>query len=333
MDPVTMIIAGLLALAAVGAGVFALAGPAAPANGGAAPSAKAQKRIDSLSVEKKAAAKSGVDATDKRRAKVAETLKALDAKAKNAKPRLTIANRIAQAGLELPVGTFWLYAAGCGVAFAGLSVLQGFGLLVALGAGAAGAFGLPLWVLGFLRNRRQKKFQTEFANAIDVIVRGVKSGLPLNDCLRIIGQEASEPVGGEFRAIIEGLRVGLTLEEALKKMYNRMPIPEVNFFMIVLSIQSKTGGNLSEALGNLAGVLRDRKRMKGKIRALSSEAKASAGIIGSLPPAVMTLVYMSTPDYMTVLFTDRMGHMMLAGGAVWMSIGVLVMRQMINFKY
>jgi len=211
--------------------------------------------------------------------------------------------------------------------------MQGMSPLIALGGAAAGAFGLPLWVLSFLKNRRQTQFQTEFANAIDVIVRGVKSGLPLNDCLRIIGQEAAEPVAGEFRAITEGLRVGLTLEEALKKMYERMPVAEVNFFMIVLSIQSKTGGNLSEALGNLAGVLRDRKRMKGKIKALSSEAKASAGIIGSLPPAVMLLVYMSTPDYITVLFTDRMGHMMLAGGALWMSIGVFVMRQMINFKY
>lgn len=326
MEPATLVLAGLLALAALGAGVFAFAG--GPAGG------VSQKRLDGLSPGKtQAAVKGASDATDKRRAKVAETLKALDAKAKNSKPKLTYASRIAQAGLEISVQNFWIYSAVAGAAAGGLLLMQGMSPLIALGGAAAGAFGLPLWVLSFLKNRRQTQFQTEFANAIDVIVRGVKSGLPLNDCLRIIGQEAAEPVAGEFRAITEGLRVGLTLEEALKKMYERMPVAEVNFFMIVLSIQSKTGGNLSEALGNLAGVLRDRKRMKGKIKALSSEAKASAGIIGSLPPAVMLLVYMSTPDYITVLFTDRMGHMMLAGGALWMSIGVFVMRQMINFKY
>jgi len=183
-----------------------------------------------------------------------------------------------------------------------------------------------------MKGRREKAFTAEFANAIDVIVRSVKSGLPTNEALRIVAREVPDPVGMEFNRLCEGLKVGVTLEQGCKKMFESMPTPEVSFFGIVMTIQQKSGGNLSEALGNLSGVLRDRKRLEGKIKAMSSEAKASAAIIGSLPPGVMGIVYLTTPDYISLLFTEHMGNLMLAGCALWMGTGIFVMRKMINFK-
>jgi tight adherence protein B len=168
---------------------------------------------------------------------------------------------------------------------------------------------------------------------VDVIVRGVKAGLPLLDCMKIVAAEAEEPIRTEFKAILDTQAVGMPLGEACGKLYERTPIPEANFFGIVVGIQQKAGGNLSEALGNLSRVLRDRKKMKAKVRAMSQEAKASAAIIGSLPVAVMTLVYLTSPGYISVLFTESLGHLMLAGSAVWMMMGVLVMRKMINFDF
>jgi tight adherence protein B len=164
-------------------------------------------------------------------------------------------------------------------------------------------------------------------------VRSVKSGLPTSDALKIVSREFRDPVGGEFKRLVESMKLGVTLEQALKRMYENMPTTEVSFFAIVMTIQQKSGGNLSEALGNLAAVLRDRKRLQGKIRAMSSEAKASAMIIGALPPGVMGLVYVTTPAYMSLLFTERAGNLMLAGCVVWMGLGIFVMKKMINFKH
>ena len=166
-----------------------------------------------------------------------------------------------------------------------------------------------------------------------MIVRGVKSGLPVNDCLKLIATESPEPIRSEFQGIVEGQRVGVTLEQGLEKIYERMPLPEVNFFQIVLAIQQKTGGNLSEALSNLSKVLRERKKMRAKIQAMSQEAKASAGIIGSLPPGVMLMIYFVSPEYMNVLFTTTAGNIIIVAGLLWMSIGVLVMKKMIDFKF
>ena len=170
-------------------------------------------------------------------------------------------------------------------------------------------------------------------DAVDVIVRGIKAGLPLHDCIKMITLEAPEPLKSEFRMIMETQAIGMPLGEACAKLYERTPLPEANFFGIVVAIQQKSGGNLSEALGNLSKVLRDRKKMKAKIQAMSQEAKASAGIIGALPIAVMTLVYLTSPQYISLLFTNSMGHLMLAGSAIWMVIGVLVMKKMINFDF
>jgi len=166
-----------------------------------------------------------------------------------------------------------------------------------------------------------------------VIVRGVKSGLPLNQCLRIISAESPEPLRTEFQNLCDSQAMGVPLEQSMQRMYDRMPLPEVNFFSIVLVIQQKTGGNLSESLGNLSSVLRSRKLMTEKVKALSAEAKASAMIIGALPIIVMGLVYFTRPQYISVLFTDPMGHLILLGAAVMMSMGIFIMHKMVNFKF
>ena len=198
--------------------------------------------------------------------------------------------------------------------------LVGGGVLAAAGAAFAGGFGVPRWLLAFLKKRRENKFLHNFPDAVDVIVRGVKAGLPLGDCLRIIANESPEPVKGEFRTIVEAQTVGISMGDACAKLYERMPLPEANFFGIVVSIQQRAGGNLSEALGNLSRVLRDRKKMKAKIQAMSMEAKASAVIIAALPFAVMILVYISSPNYIELLWTHPTGRLMMACCAAWMSM-------------
>ncbi|MBW8857081.1 MAG: type II secretion system F family protein, partial [Bradyrhizobium sp.] len=202
-------------------------------------------------------------------------------------------------------------------------------------AGMAFGFGLsvPRWVLGYLKKKREKAFLKALPDAVDVIVRGIKAGLPLFESIKVVAADAPEPLKSEFLAIIETQTIGMPLGEACARLYDRMPVPEANFFGIVIAIQQKSGGNLSEALGNLSKVLRDRKKMAEKIQAMSMEAKASAAIIGSLPPVVMALVWITTPDYITLLWTTPMGQFMLLGCVCWMTIGVLVMKKMINFDF
>jgi tight adherence protein B len=272
------------------------------------------------------------EATDKRRKQVQETLKTLEQK-QQAQLKITLRTRIERAGLQLTPRNFYMLSATAGLSLLAILLLSGFSIFVALAAGFVGALGLPRWILNFLIKRRQKAFLEEFANAIDVIVRGVKSGLPINDCMRIISNEAAEPVRTEFRDLVEGQKVGVSLDQGLLKVYERMPLAEVNFFQIVLAIQQKSGGNLAEALSNLSKVLRDRKKMRAKIQAVSQEAKSSAAIIGALPPGVMGVLYLTAPDYLMPLLTTRPGNMIIVGGLIWMTIGVLVMRKMINFNF
>jgi tight adherence protein B len=192
---------------------------------------------------------------------------------------------------------------------------------------------LPRWILSFLKRRREAKFLEHFPDSVDIIVRGIKAGLPLADSLKVIVNDSPEPIRSEVRQIVELQIVGMPLGEACGKLYERIPLPEANFFAIVVSIQQKAGGNLSEALGNLSRVLRDRKRMKAKITAMSTEAKASAAIIGALPIVVMTAVYVTSPAYISLLWTEPFGRIMLGASVLWMSLGVLVMRKMINFDF
>jgi tight adherence protein B len=293
---------------------------------------QAEKRRATVTRNAPAARSTGRTQQKSRREQVEETLKELDVKSKNSKnPPLQI--RIAQAGLEWSKQKFLAMAAGCGIAALLVTLVSGMGLLAALAMGFAAGCGMPLWLLSYLKKRREKKFLEAFPDAVDIIVRGIKAGLPLLDSLKVIAIEASEPVKSEFRAIVETQTVGIPLGDACARLFERMPLAEANFFGIVISIQQKAGGNLSEALSNLSRVLRERKKMKAKIQAMSMEAKASATIIGSLPIAVGLLVYLTSPDYISLLWTTDLGRMMIAGCAVWMSMGIFVMKQMINFDF
>ena len=234
-----------------------------------------------------------------------------------------------QSSNAVPVKIQVLVEAGPEVAPNGL----GGALMASIGLAFAAGFGIPRWMLNYLKKRREKKFLKALPDAVDVIVRGIKAGLPLFDSIKVVAADAPEPLRSEFNAIIETQAIGMPLGEACSRLFERMPLPEANFFGIVIAIQQKSGGNLSEALGNLSKVLRDRKKMAEKIQAMSMEAKASAGIIGSLPPIVMLLVYLSTPDYISLLWTHPTGQLMLVGCAVWMTCGILVMKKMINFDF
>ena len=267
-----------------------------------------------------------------RREQVEETLKELDDRQKKSKKQ-TLSTKLSQAGLDWSKERYLITSGVLGLVAFIVGFLADAGLLVALAIGFAAAFGLPMWLLSFLKKRRENSFLNAFPDAVDVIVRGIKTGLPLGDCMKVIAAEAQDPVKSEFRSIMETQNVGLPLGDACAKLYERIPLPEANFFGIVITIQQKSGGNLSEALGNLSRVLRDRKKMKAKIQAVSMEAKASASIIAALPIAVMTLVWLTSPEYIELLFTAQLGRLMLAGSAMWMFIGVMVMRKMINFDF
>lgn len=302
--------------------------------GGDDSGAQAVKRAQTFTKPTGQAARKAAQAANTPEARRKQILTQLqDAERRERKARMTMAAKLKQAGLSTTMKTFIIVSVVLGVTAFGLALLFGLNIFIALGLGVVFGFGFPRWVVGFLGKRRMKKFSAEFANAVDVIVRGIKSGLPVHDCFKIIGRESPAPLGPEFQKLVEGLGVGLTLSQALDKMFERMPTPELRFFTIVIAIQQKTGGNLAEALGNLSTVLRARRMMGEKIKALSSEATASAGIIGSLPPVVMTLVMITTPAYMMLLFTDARGQFMLLGSAVWMTLGILMMKKMISFKF
>lgn len=296
---------------------------------------RAEQRLKEISVDEIQAKRGGrktADSATSRRQQVEDSLKQLEARQKNAKnPPIEI--RLQQAGLSITKKQFYMFSAAAGLMSFLLMYVSGMGLMLAIPSILAGGFGIPRWVIGYLKKKRENKFTLELPNAIDVIVRGVKAGLPIGDCIRIIANETSEPVRGEFRQIAEGQSVGMSLSDSAAKMYERVPLPEANFFGIVLAIQQQAGGNLSEALGNLSRVLRERKKMSQKIKAMSMEAKASAAIIASLPFAVMMLVYLTSPGYIELLWTTPTGRVLMAGSAVWMTMGVLVMKKMINFDF
>ena len=302
--------------------------------GGGDSSEAAVKRAQSFGVPKQsnaAAKKAAANTPEARRKQIVDQLQ--EAERLDRKARLSMAAKLKQAGLSTTVKTFWIISGVLGVIAFLVPLLFSLNILICLGVGLVFGLGLPRWVVGFLGKGRRKKFSSHFADAVDVIVRGIKSGLPVHDCFKIIARESPAPLGPEFQMLVEGLGVGLTLQQALDKMYERMPTPELKFFAIVIGIQQKTGGNLAEALGNLSTVLRARKMMGEKIKALSSEATASAGIIGSLPPAVMILVSITTPAYMSKLFTEPRGQFMLLIAVMMMALGVFVMKRMISFKF
>src|SRR5512139_1226925 len=293
---------------------------------------KAESRRASVARAEPTSARQAEKSQRSRREQVEGTLKDLEARRQKEKS-VPLTVRLTQAGLDWTPQKFWMMSGVLAGACFLVALFVGGGLPGAAGLAFAAGLGLPRWALSYLKKRRESKFLAALPDAVDVIVRGIKAGLPLFESIKVVAADAPEPLKSEFLAIIETQTIGMPLGEACGRLYERMPVPEANFFGIVVAIQQKSGGNLSEALGNLSKVLRDRKKMKEKIQAMSMEAKASAGIIGSLPPIVMVLVYLTTPDYISLLWTDQMGQLMLVGCVIWMSIGVMVMKKMINFDF
>ncbi|MGL5165629.1 MAG: type II secretion system F family protein [Afipia sp.] len=292
---------------------------------------QAEKRRASFTTAEPAL-RGGDDRMRVRRVQVEESMKDLERRLAETQ-KLSVETRIAQAGLSWTKQQFLVGSSIMGGAVLIVAFLGGVALLPAIGFAAATGFGLPRWVLSFLKKRREAKFLDALPDAVDVIVRGIKAGLPLFDSIKVVAADAPEPLRSEFNAIIETQTIGMPLGDACQRLYERMPLPEANFFGIVIAIQTKSGGNLSEALGNLSKVLRDRRKMAAKIQAMSMEAKASAGIIGALPPIVMIMVYIMTPEYISLLWTHPTGRLMLAGCVLWMGAGIMVMKKMINFDF
>ena len=315
----------LLALMALGGVGYAVAG-------GDSSQAKAVKRVAAMGVQTKVekSRRNTQDVAVNRRKQILTTMK--NEERAQRKQSLTLEARLRQAGLNTSLRTFWIMSAVLAAVVMAIALIVSHNPLIAMGLGFGAGLGLPRWVVGVLAKRRFKKFTEEFPNATDIIVRGIKSGLPVNDCLKIIAKESPAPLNDEFNRVVENMGMGLSTDQAMEKLYARMPTAEVRFFAIVLAIQQKTGGNLAEALGNLSAVLRARKLMVEKVKALSGEAVASAGIIGVLPPGVMLLVTVTSPKYMMPLFTTSGGHMALGISAGLMGTGIFVMRRMINFK-
>ena len=274
------------------------------------------------------------DDSSARRKQIESSLEELEKTQKNkAKQKKSLRSKLIQANKKMSAQTFTVISAVLGIVFAAIPLVLHVNPLVAIGVGFVMGFGMPRWILNMIIKKRQAKFTSNFSDSMDIIVRGVRTGLPLGDCLRMIAHEAPEPIRGEFQRLVEAESVGVPLSVCIERMYERMPLSEVNFFGTVLSIQRSTGGNLGESLNNLSKVLRERKLLREKIKALSAEAKTSAIIIGVLPPGVMIMVSISAPDYMTELYTTPTGHRSLMISAGMMMAGIFVMRKMINFKF
>jgi tight adherence protein B len=331
-DPALMIygVAGLAALVVLllGFGIYAAA---------TAPQARLKRRINAV-VGDPLPALVGVAGTArrdqqsgaKRKKQIQDRLKqAEEARQKRRGSRLR--EQLVFAGLTIGPEQFLLYAVAIGAILTGLGFIAGLPPVVLPAVALIAFLGVPRFVLNFLIKRRLKKFIAYFPDAIDIIVRGVRSGLTVGECLTIISQESPDPVGPEIRLVNEAIKLGQPMADALQRMSDRLPSPEFRYFTIVLGTQQSTGGNLAETLAKLSDVLRQRKKMKDKVQAMSSEAKASAGIIGSLPLFVMAALSFLAPDYVALLFTTEPGKFMLAICVVVMGMGVLVMRKMINF--
>jgi len=318
----------LLAVLCVGAAGFALVPSLLGSN-------RADKRRKALQGDVRANRQENNAARDReqRRKNVQAVLKTQSDALEKTRKRVSLQALIFQAGLKTPVRTFITIQIIVGLAVFAVIYLVQVPVYYAAIFGVAGGYVLPRFYLGRRRKKYQSKFLDELPNAVEAIVRGVKSGLPLNDSIRLVSKEAKEPVKSEFARVLDQQAVGKTMAEAVTILFERVPVPEVNFFIVVITVQQQAGGNLSEALGNLSRVLRNRKAMKLKIKAMSSEAKASAGIIGSLPFIVAILVSLTSPTYLLPLFQTTTGQMWLGIAVVMLTMGVLVMRKMVAFDF
>ena len=318
----------ILAMVGVGALGFALV----PSLVG---SSRADKRMKALQGDIQANRRNAETSRtrDQRRKQIQDTLKAQNEALGKTKRRVPLQDQIYQAGMKIQARDWIRNQIIVGVVLAAVCIFLQVEWYFALIFGAAGGYLLPKFWMSRRRKRHQNAYLDELPNAVEAIVRGVKSGLPLNDSMRLVAKEAKEPIKSEFQKVLDQQVMGKSTGEAIQTLFDRMPLPEVNFFVVVITVQQQAGGNLSEALGNLARVLRNRKKMKQKIKAMSSEAKASAGIIGSLPFIVAILVTLTTPTYMVPMFTTTLGLIWLGIAAIMMSFGVWIMAKMVSFDF
>jgi len=298
-------------------------------------SSRADKRIKALQGDIQANRREASVARnrDDRRKQIQQTLRVQNEALGKARRRAPLQDQIYQAGMKVKASAFIRNQVIVGVIVAALCWFLQVPILFCPVFGIAAGYLLPKMYLGWRRKRYQNAYLDELPNAVEAIVRGVKSGLPLNDSMRLVSKEAKEPIKSEFGRVLDQQQMGKSTTEAIQVLFERMPLPEVNFFVVVITVQQQAGGNLSEALGNLARVLRNRKKMKQKIKAMSSEAKASAGIIGSLPFLVGGLVSLTTPTYMLPMFTTTLGMIWLGIAAIMMTFGVWIMSKMVSFDF
>ena len=315
----------LLAMITVGAAGFALV-PSALGN----KQAEQRRKAFQGDVRAKRRDADANRTRESRRKNVQDALKAQSAE--NTKKRLTVADMLFQAGMTTSPATFIRNSLILGgILFVVLFIVQVPFHFAAIFA-VAGGYLLPRMYVMHKRRRYQDRFLDELPNAIEAIVRGVKTGLPLNDSMRVVAKDTKEPVKSEFGRVLDQQSFGFSMTDAVQILLERVPLPEVNFFVVVISVQQQSGGNLSEALGNLARVLRNRKKMKAKVKAMSSEAKASAGIIGALPIVVAVLVSIVSPAYLLPLVTTPIGQVCLGIGGIMLATGIFVMTRMVKFE-
>ena len=322
----TPILLALLAIVAVGAAGFALV-PSLMGSG------RAEKRIKALQGDIQANRRLTNDTRtrDTRRKEIQQTLRQQTEALEKKKKHIPLQARLYQAGMKLKPAAFIRNSVIFGALLFVVTFIMQVELLYCLIFGLAGGYLLPRMYLNRRRKKYQNAFLDELPNAVEAIVRGVKSGLPLNDSMRLVAREAKEPIKSDFQRVLDQQSMGKSIQEAVLSLYDRVPLSEVNFFVVVIGVQAQSGGNLSEALGNLARVLRNRKKMKMKVKAMSSEAKASAGIIGSLPIIVAILVSLTTPTYLLPLIETDIGKICLGIAAIMMFMGGFIMNRMVQF--
>ena len=295
------------------------------------PKLQLRRRLSSYGLVALRSGGSSQSTVNPRQRRIQEKLEELEEKGNQKNRRQKIRAELLQAGLEINLRKYFFASGIIGVVLGGLSLLLQLPFLISVFVLLIGTFGLPNIAIKQMAKSRQKKFTQNFANALDIMVRGVKSGLPVGECLKIIARETEDPIAQSFQLLVEGQNIVIALQEQLERGVERMPTAEFKFFTIVLLIQQQTGGNMADTLEGLSSILRERKNMREKVKALSSEAKASTAIIGSLPFCVAGMIALINPDYIGILFTETIGIAMLVGGLCWMGIGIFIMSKMINF--
>jgi tight adherence protein B len=312
--------AGLMALMVIGALLFS----------GASPSKEGQRRLQAVRYRHSESTNAKVESQLKKA--IASRKPKMHKIAGSGSRAEALALRLERTGRGWTTRQYLYTSLGIALSLAVLLYLKTGALMLSAGVGVLFGAGLPHMVVGYFVKKRLNNFNSKFPDAIELLVRGLRSGLPVTETLGIVSSEIPGPVGSEFKGVVERIRIGRTMEEALQETADRLGTPEFQFFVITLAIQRETGGNLAETLSNLSDVLRKRAQMKLKIKAMSSESKASAYIVGALPFMVFVMIYIINPEYIGGFFTEDRLIVAGLGGLVWMSIGGFIMAKMVSFE-